>query len=44
MTYVIGSWSQIGCPQQAHVDYISEMGNRRMWNQNTGGRYTDSSE
>ena len=44
MTYVIGSWSQIGWPQQAHVDYISEMGNRRLWNQNTGGRYTDSSQ
>ena len=44
MTYVIGSWSQIGWPQQAHVDYISEMGNRRLWNQNTGGRYTDTSQ
>jgi hypothetical protein len=44
MTYVIGSWSQITWPQQAHVDYISEMGNRRLWNQNTGGRYTDSSQ
>jgi hypothetical protein len=44
MTYVIGSWSQISWPQQARVDYISEMGNRRLWNQNTGGRYTDSSQ
>jgi hypothetical protein len=44
MTYVIGSWSQIGWPQQARVDYISEMGNRRLWNQNTGGRYTDTSQ
>ncbi|MDX6245278.1 MAG: hypothetical protein QOE76_3001 [Frankiales bacterium] len=44
MTYVIGSWAQIGWPQQAHVDYISEMGNRRLWNQNTGGRYGDSSQ
>ena len=44
MTYVIGSWGQISWPLQAHVDYISEMGNRRMWNQNTGGRYGDSSE
>ena len=25
-------------------DYISEMGNRRLWNQNTGGRYTDTSQ
>jgi hypothetical protein len=44
MTYVIGSWSQITWPQQARVDYVSEMGNRRLWNQNTGGRYTDSSQ
>jgi hypothetical protein len=27
---------------QAHVDYISEMGNRRLWNTTTGGGYTDS--
>jgi hypothetical protein len=44
MTYVIGSWSQIAWPLQAHVDYISEMGNRRLWNQDTGGRYSDSSQ
>jgi hypothetical protein len=44
MTYVIGSWGQIAWPQQAHIDYISEMGNRRLWNQNTGGRYTDTSQ
>jgi hypothetical protein len=44
MTYVIGSWSQIGWPLQTHVDYISEMGNRRLWNQNTGGRYSDTSQ
>ncbi|MCU1352767.1 MAG: cell wall-binding repeat-containing protein [Acidimicrobiales bacterium] len=44
MTYVIGSWSQITWPEQARVDYISEMTNRRVWNQNTGGRYTDSSQ
>jgi hypothetical protein len=44
MTYVIGSWSQIGWSVQTHIDYISEMGNRRLWNQNTGGRYTDSSQ
>jgi hypothetical protein len=42
MTYVIGSWGQISWPLQAHVDYISEMANRRLWNQNTGGRYSDS--
>jgi hypothetical protein len=44
MTYVIGSWTQINWGQQARVDYVSEMGNRRLWNQNTGGRYTDSSQ
>jgi hypothetical protein len=44
MTYVIGSWSQITWPQQASVDNLSEMGNRRLWNDNTGGRYTDSSQ
>jgi hypothetical protein len=34
MTYVIGSWQQVSWPQQARVDYISEMGNRglgRAW-------------
>jgi hypothetical protein len=44
MTYVIGSWSQIAWSQQARIDYISEMGNRRLWNDNTGGRYTDTSQ
>jgi hypothetical protein len=42
MSYVIGSWKQITWPTQAHVDYISEMGNRRLWNTTTGGGYTDS--
>jgi hypothetical protein len=42
MTYVIGNWEQITWPVQAHVDYISEMANRRTWNTTTGGRYTDS--
>ncbi len=42
MTYVIGSWSQISWPQEAHIDYISEMANRRVWDQNSGSRYTDS--
>jgi hypothetical protein len=43
MTYVIGSWNQVTWPLQAHVDYISEMGNRRLWNTTTGSGYTDSS-
>jgi hypothetical protein len=42
MTFVIGSWNQVAWPVQAHVDYISEMANRRTWNTSTGGRYTDS--
>jgi hypothetical protein len=42
MTYVIGSWNQITWPLQAHVDFISEMVNRRLWNTTTGGGYTDS--
>jgi hypothetical protein len=42
MSYVLGSWNQITWGQQAHVDYISEMGNRRLWNTTTGGGYTDS--
>jgi hypothetical protein len=42
MSYVIGSWEQVTWPVQAHVDYISEMMNRRTWNTATGGRYTDS--
>jgi hypothetical protein len=42
MTYVIGSWNQVTWPLQSHVDYISEMGNRRLWNTTTGGGYTDT--
>jgi hypothetical protein len=42
MSYVIGSWNQISWGQEAHIDYISEMGNRRLWNTTTGGGYTDS--
>jgi hypothetical protein len=42
MSYVIGSWKQVTWPVQAHVDYISEMANRRTWNTTTGSRYTDS--
>jgi hypothetical protein len=42
MSYVIGSWSQVTWPVQAHIDYISEMANRRVWNTTTGSRYTDS--
>jgi hypothetical protein len=43
MTYVLGDWQRISWPLQAHIDNISEMANRRIWNQATGGRYSDSS-
>jgi hypothetical protein len=42
MTYVIGSWDQVSWGEQAHVDYISEMHNRRVFNSNTGSTYADS--
>jgi hypothetical protein len=42
MTYVIGNWSQISWPQQARIDYVSEMANRRVWKQNTGSTYGSS--
>jgi hypothetical protein len=42
MTYVVGSWKQVSWPVQAHIDYVSEMANRRIWSQSTGGRYSDS--
>jgi hypothetical protein len=43
MTYVLGSWNQISWGQQAHVDYISEMHNRRVYNSNTGSTYATAS-
>ena len=42
MTYVIGSWNQVSWDQQARVDYISEMHNRRVVGSNTGSSYGDS--
>jgi hypothetical protein len=42
VTYVIGSWSKVTWGVQAHVDYISEINNRRLWNDATGGSYNDS--
>jgi hypothetical protein len=44
MTYVVGSWNQLSWPLQAHIDYISEMSNRRVWSNNNGGRYSDSGQ
>jgi hypothetical protein len=42
MSYFIGSWKQLSWPLEAHVDYISEMGNRRLWKQSTGSSYQDT--
>ena len=44
MTYAIGSWNQVTWSLQAHVDYISEMSNRRVGSNNGGGRYSDSGQ
>ncbi|MEU0833312.1 hypothetical protein [Streptomyces sp. NPDC005969] len=33
---VIGDWKRMYWLLQAHVDYISEMANRRVWNRSTG--------
>jgi hypothetical protein len=44
MTYVVGDYSQINWLEQARVDYISEMSNRRVYSQTTGGRYSDSGQ
>jgi hypothetical protein len=38
----MGNFKQIDWLQQARVDYLSEMSNRRVWSQTTGGRYSDS--
>jgi hypothetical protein len=42
MSYVVGSWKQVSWPQQASVDSASEMANRRLWAQSTGGSYADT--
>jgi hypothetical protein len=42
MHYLIGSWTQLTWGLQAHIDYITDMNNRRLWNESTGSRYTDS--
>jgi hypothetical protein len=42
MHYIIGSWAQLTWGLQAHIDYITDMNNRRLWNQSTGSRYSDS--
>ncbi|MEW2490587.1 hypothetical protein [Streptomyces sp. NPDC048411] len=44
MTYVIGDWKRISWPLQAHIDDICDVVNRRVWNQSTGGRYSDSGQ
>ena len=42
MTYVIGGWNKISWGEQARVDYISEMHNRRVVGSDTGSTYADS--
>jgi hypothetical protein len=42
MTYVIGGWDKVSWDQQARVDYISEMHNRRVVGSDTGSTYADS--
>jgi hypothetical protein len=42
MTYLMGSWNELSWPLQAHIDYISEMNNRRVWNTQTGSTYADT--
>jgi hypothetical protein len=42
MTYVIGDYSNISWPLQAHIDFLSEMSNRRVWSNNNGSRYSSS--
>jgi hypothetical protein len=44
MTYTVGSWNDISWLEQARVDFISEMANRRVYSQTTGSRYTDSGQ
>ncbi|MET3789530.1 hypothetical protein [Methylobacterium radiotolerans] len=39
MTYVLGTFDQISWQQQARVDFVSEMSNRRVWKQETGSMY-----
>jgi len=40
MTYVLGTFGQVSWQQQAKVDFISEMSNRRVWKQGTGSMYS----
>ncbi|MCZ8516300.1 hypothetical protein O9H85_28695 [Paenibacillus filicis] len=41
MTYIVGNYQKISWPEQVRVDNISEMANRRVWSQNTGGMYNN---
>ena len=42
MTYVIGGWDKVSWDEQARVDYVSEMHNRRVVGSDTGSTYADS--
>ncbi|MBE3556868.1 MAG: hypothetical protein IMW91_07370 [Firmicutes bacterium] len=40
MTYIVGNYGAISWPEQAQIDYLSGMANRRVFSQNTGSLYT----
>jgi hypothetical protein len=44
MTYLIGDYNRLTWQLQAHVDFISEMSNRRVWSNNNGSRYSSSGQ
>lgn len=39
MSYIVGDYGKISWPEQAHVDFISEMSNRRVSGNNSGSLY-----
>jgi hypothetical protein len=39
---VIGGWDKVSWDEQARVDYVSEMHNRRVVGSDTGSTYSDS--
>jgi hypothetical protein len=44
MTYLIGDYNRLKWQLQAHIDFISEMSNRRVWSNNNGSRYSSSGQ
>ena len=39
MTYVVGNYQNVSWAEQARVDFISGMNNRRVWSSNSGSVY-----